>query len=64
MERAHRLRPGEGLDLAKLADRIDADLWLIWSSPADPTRTCNSIESLGSPAHRCLYAVMVKNLRP
>lgn len=38
---------GEGLDLAKLVDRIDADLWLIWSSPADPTRTCNSIESLG-----------------
>ncbi|MYT25621.1 hypothetical protein GTW69_36050, partial [Streptomyces sp. SID7760] len=46
VERAHRLLPGEALDLAKLADRIDADLWLIWSSPADPTRTCNSIESL------------------
>ncbi|MFD8887550.1 hypothetical protein ACFV0H_34440 [Streptomyces erythrochromogenes] len=47
VERAHRLLPGEPLELAKLADRIDADLWLIWSSPADPTRTCNSIESLG-----------------
>ncbi|MDQ0935132.1 hypothetical protein [Streptomyces turgidiscabies] len=47
VERAHRLLPGEPLDLAKLADAIDADLWLIWSSPADPTRTCNSIESLG-----------------
>lgn len=47
VERAHRLLPGELLDLAKLADAIDADLWLIWSSPADPTRTCNSIESLG-----------------
>ncbi|MER6604185.1 hypothetical protein ACFWRZ_31970 [Streptomyces rubiginosohelvolus] len=47
VERAHRLLPGEPLDLAKLADRIDADLWLIWSSPADPTRACNSLESLG-----------------
>ncbi|MFJ4741107.1 hypothetical protein [Streptomyces sp. NPDC088775] len=47
VERAHRLLPGEPLDLAKLTDRIDADLWLIWSSPADPTRTCNSLESLG-----------------
>ncbi|MFF9432041.1 hypothetical protein [Streptomyces sp. NPDC014746] len=47
VERAHRLLPGEPLELARLADRIDADLWLIWSSPADPTRTCNSIESLG-----------------
>ncbi|MEV6682144.1 hypothetical protein AB0N09_35585 [Streptomyces erythrochromogenes] len=47
VERAHRLLPGEALDLARLADRIDADLWLIWSSPADPTRTCNSLESLG-----------------
>lgn len=47
VERAHRLLSGEPLDLAKLTDAIDADLWLIWSSPADPTRTCNSIESLG-----------------
>ncbi|MGW0670670.1 hypothetical protein [Streptomyces sp. NPDC002746] len=47
VERAHRLVANESLELARLADRIDADLWLIWSSPADPTRTCNAIESLG-----------------
>ncbi|MFJ9079368.1 hypothetical protein ACIRO3_29620 [Streptomyces sp. NPDC102278] len=47
VERAHRLSSREALQLAELADRADADLWLIWSSANSPTRLCNAIESLG-----------------
>ncbi|ATM24836.1 hypothetical protein SMD44_p20053 (plasmid) [Streptomyces alboflavus] len=47
IERAHRLTHREALQLAELADRADADLWLIWSSGNDPTRLCNAVESLG-----------------
>ncbi|ALO08237.1 hypothetical protein AQF52_2642 [Streptomyces venezuelae] len=47
VERAHRLSSREALQLAELADRADADLWLIWSGGGDPARMCNAIESLG-----------------
>ncbi|MFI9060138.1 hypothetical protein ACIGXQ_37415 [Streptomyces anulatus] len=47
VERAHRLTHREALQLAELADRADADLWLIWSGGGDPARMCNAIESLG-----------------